>query len=203
MKSRFLFSLQKAINHFLSLDPQSKENWERFENKSILIELKGLPFMFQLLFLKDKTVALKTEDFIFSDTVIKGGPFSLLHLTFAKDNRRSLLADSVEMEGDLELGQAVIDMFDELHIDWEEWLSSFIGDIPSSYIGRFVTQSKRIAKEIQTSLSEQIDEYIHEEICLFPFALELADFFNDVDILRMDVDRLEARVDRIMLRLRG
>ena len=44
----------------------------------------------------------------------------------------------------------------------------------------------------------QVNEYVHEEAEFFPAREALQDFFQDIDTLRMDADRLEARVERLL-----
>lgn len=189
--------LQNLLNKFLHLDPESKYRIQPLQGKVVTIKLLGLNFDFQLIFHPDN-IELKTSHFLQPDTIIKGTPLTLLHMTLSKD-RKSFFAEDVSIEGDLELGQAVIDLFDALDIDFEEYLSYFIGDIPSHQLGRLFNRVKNLNKRARATLFENMNEYLHEESNLFPAVEALNDFFHDVDTLRMDVDRIEARIQNLIV----
>ena len=194
--------LPKALNRYLALDPESKRRLQKLENKVITIKLlvNETPFYketnseFQLLFTAEG-IQLKTEAFSSPDTIIKGTPLSLLHMALAHhDDRKKFFSDDVAIEGNIELGQQVIDLFDALEIDWEEYLSHWIGDVSAYQVMRFAKKLNTFRRRFKSTLTQNINEYVHEEINLFPPLEALQDFYHDVDVLRMDTDRLEARV---------
>ncbi len=187
--------LPKAINAYLALDPESRQRLLKLNGKIVTIELGGHPVQLQFT---ESDILLKTDHFSEPHTTIKGTPLSLLHIALAQDNRKQFFSDnSIVIEGNLELGQQVIALFDELEIDWEEYLSRGLGDIGSHQLVRFTRKIKQFGKRICTTLTENIDEYVHEEANLFPPSEALCDFYSDVDELRMDTDRLEARIQKL------
>lgn len=188
----FIQSIEKILNRYLMLDPESKTRLQALEGKIITIELSGLAFAFQLKILQGRMYLQKpVED---PDVLIKGTPLFLLHLSLAKENRKQFFAEDVLIEGDLELGQQIIDLFDELEIDWEEYLSHYIGDVASHQIGNFVRRTKQFSKRTREVIVQNVNEYVHEEVNLFPAKEALQDFFHEIDEARMDVDRLEQRM---------
>ena len=106
-------------------------------------------------------------------------------------------ADDVEIEGNIELGQQLIDLFDHLQIDWEEQLSHITGDIPAYHIGQLARKISSWVQHTNESLTTNINDYIHEEAQWLPTREALNDFFNDIDQLRSDTDRIEAVVHQI------
>lgn len=189
-------NLQKILNHYLALDPESENRLAALQDKIVTIEFLSVNCIFQLVF-NDSEIILKTTDFATPNTIIKGTPLSLLHMTLTPDDRKRFFADDVTIEGDLELGQKVIDLFDSIEIDWEEYLSHWIGDVPAHQIGRFANHFKNFSQNLRSTLLQNIKEYVHEEIDVFPPTEALQDFYHDVDNLRMDTDRLEARIVRL------
>ena len=91
----------------------------------------------------------------------------------------------------------VVDLFDALHIDWEEYFSHIVGDVPAYHISRFVRGMGNWLRNTEKSLSENISEYAHEEAQWVPSREALHDFFNDIDAIRMDVDRAEAKIQQL------
>ncbi len=192
MKNFFVTQLQKALNHYLSLDPESAHKLQGLNHKVVTIELSGINISFQLYFIENQ-ISIKHENFLQANTIIKGTPLRLLQMSLSK-NRKQFFADDVAIEGDLELGQQVIDLFDQLEIDWEEYLSQWVGDVPAHQIGRLARGIKQWTEKTRQIFCENMNEYIHEEIEFFPPKEALNDFFEDIDILRMDADRIEARM---------
>lgn len=199
MKQIIAETTQKALNKLLALDPESKSRLLKLQDKIVTLELLGTGLCLQLVFHEGK-ILVKSDNFLPPHTTIKGTPLTLLRMTF-EDNRKQFFADDVSIEGNLDLGQHVIDLFDQLEIDWEEYLSRCVGDVPAHQVGNFFRELKKFTKKTRRILTQNVNEFVHEEIEMFPPEEELEDFFADVDALRMDVDRLEARV--AMLRKKG
>ncbi|MBV8801595.1 MAG: SCP2 sterol-binding domain-containing protein, partial [Gammaproteobacteria bacterium] len=142
MRAFFEKKIQLLLNRFLALDPESSTRLRALENHSITIELKGIDWIFQLLFANGK-ILVQTENLTKSDTVIKGTPLSLLSMALTTNARQTFFSDDVSIEGNIEIGQQVIELFDALEWDCEEDLSRLTGDIPAHQIGRAVRHVKQ------------------------------------------------------------
>lgn len=188
--------LEKAINRYLALDSESRTRMALLEGKVVTLELRGISLTVQMLFI-DKTIQLKWDDFSEADLTIRGTPLNLIHLSLAPDQRQRFFAEDVVLEGNIELAQQVFAIFDELEIDWEEYISKWTGDVPAYQAGRFLRDLKRVGLRIRKTVSYNLNEYLHEEINFFPPVEQLENFFHDVDELRMDVDRLDARIQKL------
>lgn len=184
--------LEKAVNRYLALDPESSRRMTALQDKIVTIEIKGTPLTVQMIFNQGK-IQLKWDDFSQADLTVRGTPLNLAHMSIARDQRHSFFAEDVVLEGDMELAQEVLTFFDELEIDWEEYCSKWVGDIPAHQIGNIWRHVKRVGKKVRTTFASHLNEYVHEEADLFPPVEALQDFFHDIDTLRMDVDRLEAK----------
>jgi ubiquinone biosynthesis protein UbiJ len=190
--------IQTLLNRIVLLDAESKNRLSKLDGKVVTIVLNMLNgIRFQLHF-NDHKIELNTSDLKNADTIITGTPLSLLHLSLSPTNRKKFFAEDVSIEGNIELGQQVIALFDELEIDWEEYLSQWVGDVPAHSMGRFAKKIRQFSKNLRETLYQNINEYTHEEIHLFPPREELQDFFHDVDVLRMDVDRLDTRIHHLI-----
>ncbi len=116
-----------------------------------------------------------------------------------KDNRHRFFAEDLIIEGNAEIGQQVIELFDELQIDWEDHLSHFVGDIPAYHAGRILSGMSKWLLGTEQTLAQNIKEYLHEEAEYVPTREALQDFFSEIDTLRMDVDRIEARINHLRI----
>ena len=193
--------LEAALNQYLALDPETPQRLQKLAGKIVKMELLGIGMVFYLVF-TDQKIEIKFAEPATPDTVIKGSPLSLLHMALTTENRKQFFADDVTMEGNLDLGQHVIDLFDQLDIDWEDYLSRWVGDVPAYQFARFSRGVKDFFSRTREIMTQNVNEYVHEEAELFPAREALHDFFQDIDTLRMDVDRLEARVEQLLKKIR-
>lgn len=200
MKQLLIDSIQAALNSYLALDPESSRRVHALKDKVVTIELAGAGIVFHLMFAND-SIQLKLGGDVSSDTTIKGTPFRMLYMALSGENRQKFFSDDVSISGNLELGQKIIDLFDELDIDFEEHASRLIGDGAAYQLGRISKKIKSIKQYTRRTLTQDVNEYVHEEINLFPASEATRDFFHDVDVLRMDVDRLEARIKNVKKQL--
>lgn len=196
LSSFFLQSLEKGLNRYLTLDPESAKRLRGLEGKTITMELEGLKLRFQLRILENK-IQISEGDSLPADICIRGTPVSLITLALSRDKKNHFFNGNVTIEGNAELGQQIIDLFDQLEIDWEEHLSQLIGDFPAHQLGRFTRRFLSWGKEAGESLGQSVNEYIHEEKPWFPPEAALQEFYTGIDELRLDLDRLEARVKRL------
>lgn len=188
--------IEKGLNRYLALDPESYKRLGALEGKTITIYLKPLKSALQIRIL-EKALHLSEDEVHPADIKITGTPLSLLSLALSADKKHRFFSDDIVIEGNIEQGQQIIDLFDQLEIDWEEYLSQIVGDAPAYEVGRFAKIFFRWSKRAKETLLKNIDEYVHEEQPLFPPAEELQDFYNEVDELRMEIDRLEARIKNL------
>ena len=191
--SKFLNGLEKSINAYLRLDPASEKRLSKLNDAIITVELLPLHYIFQLAATKDG-IKLYSGELLPANCKISGTPLQMLSVAVNKTDRHSFFADDLKIEGDASISQQVIELFDEINIDWEEYLSQKIGDTSAHHIARTFTSLKNFIRDTKERFCADINEYVHEETDLFPPKEALADFYNDIDQLRMDIDRLEARL---------
>ena len=69
-----------------------------------------------------------------------------------------------------------------------------IGDVPAFHAARLAKKFRAFLQGSQKSICDNINEYVHEEAMWLPSREALNDFFNEIDAIRMEVDRMEARM---------
>lgn len=196
MQAFMLESLQKALNYYLRLDPESQQRLQGLAGKVIKVELLGLQTIFYVVF-TTSGIQLQSDEPAIPDAIIRGTPIRLLHTALSPTMRSQFFADDVAVQGNLEIGFEVIDLFDSLEVDWEEYLSQWVGDVPAHQFGRLTKRIKSWCQYAKKTFLQDVNEYAHEEVNLFPPKEALEDFFQAVDTLRMDVDRLEMKMDSL------
>lgn len=197
IKKYSLTLLEKAINQALSLDEQSAERMLPLRGKIIEIIIAPLDVHFYLLF--DDRLRLESAIDSPPDTVIRSTPLGLIRLSLLPMSKaRSLFNDKVRMSGDVELGEKIKCLFNDLDIDWEGHLAQFTGDVVAYQIGSWVRQGFEFQRDVRQSVRRNLSDYVQEELALFPTREESNDFFHDVDVLSLDTARLEAQITQLM-----
>lgn len=196
MKHFFLKKIEKIINRGLQLDPASIERLKKLQDKILAIEILPAHITLQCHF-HQNNVSIH-DDLSFDATAkIIGSPLQMIGAMWDKNNRQQFFHDDLTIEGDASVAQAAIHLFDELHIDWEKQLAHFIGDVPSYYTARTLTSIKDYIYNLNKEFTFDITDYLQEETALLPSQHAIQLFLDDIDTLRMDVDRMEERVKRL------
>ena len=125
-------------------------------------------------------------------------------VAYARASRRgdSLGAGRIEIAGDLAVAQQVQALLAELKIDWEELLARAIGDVPAHQVGRATRAVFALGREALAKLERDTADYLNHESQLLPRREDLDQFGRAVFVLADDVDRLEARLQRLRQRQR-
>lgn len=198
LKKYSLKALQTAINQAMSLDDTMHTKLLALDEKVLEMVISPLNVTFFIQFLNGEMLLLDQYDG-HADTIIHSNPIGLIRLSLLPPSKaRSLFNDKIRMSGDIEFGQQVKKLFDEMDIDWEGHLAHFTGDVVAYQIGSFIRKGIEIKNQFSTSMRQNITEFLQEELRVIPSRNELEDFFNDVDDLSLSVERLQAHVNQLM-----
>lgn len=198
LKKYSLKTLQLAINTALALDEHMPEKITQLDGKVLKLVIMPLHVHFFIRFAATQMQLLDDYEGI-PDTVIHSSPIGLIRLSLLPSSQaRSLFNDKIRMSGDIELGQKVKQLFDNMDIDWEGHLAQFTGDVVAHQIGSFVRQGIHFKKQLSNSMQHNVTEYLQEELRLLPSKAELEDFFHDVDELSLATERLQAHINQLM-----
>ncbi len=198
--SGFTAMLEKALNTAVSLDPETLQRLEAFAGKVIAIELQGFNLTFYLLPAADGFTLLNRYAGE-ADTTLSGTPLGLAEMALGPDAGRVLFSGEVTIRGDVELGQKFKRLLDDLDIDWEEQLSHLTGDIAAHKLGDLIRATGAWGQQAIGVLGRNTAEYLQQESRDLPTAEEVAAFNQEVDTLRDDVARLDARIARLQQQL--
>lgn len=102
---------------------------------------------------------------------------------------------NLQISGDMHLAQDCQKILASLNIDWEEELSKYTGDVIAYTTMQTLRKLRVRSVATKDSLSEMITEYLQEESGVLPTNYEVNNFMQEVDQLKLMVDRLEAKVN--------
>lgn len=189
-------TIEDAFNRLLSLDPESGTQLAAMEGRIICLHIEGLNIYLYLFPAAEGLMILDSFDGD-ADTVISGTPIALAKLGMAKESQAEMFAGDVTITGDLKLGRKFNKLLATLDIDWEEQLSKLVGDMAAHTLTNFSRQYFSWKKRNAHSLILNVGEYLQEEVHYLPSKSETEYFSNNIDQLRNQVSRFEARLKKL------
>lgn len=194
--------IEHAVNQALSLDSHAQSRLVALTGKCLHLTIKKPDISLTIIFTDGgvsihPTVQDNSQSSAY-DTKIEGKSFELLQLLTADDPASALFKSNITIDGDQQLAQATMKLFGELDIDWEYQLSRVTGDVLAHQLGQGLRASSKWLHDSHQSMMKNIEEYIHHELQALPHHSEVDYYYQQVSHLRLQADRLEARVNRIV-----
>ncbi|QLH41983.1 MAG: hypothetical protein HWD59_04140 [Coxiellaceae bacterium] len=130
-----------------------------------------------------------------ANTYIKGNIIGIVQSMRANDSAAA--ASTIEVEGDVELGQQLRRILNNMSVPWEEYLSRCFGDSVAHQISNVAHKTAQWNQAAITAWERNLREYLQEEARLLPTRIEVEDFYQAVGECRNDLARIEARFQRL------
>lgn len=191
----FAAAVEAALNSYLALDPEVRARCATLDGSVIAMQLKELDLTVYFLPTMDRIDVVDRYDGE-PDTLLAGTSVSLLMLAAVRSEDQ-LFHGGIEFHGDTEKGERFRDILASVDIDWEELLSRLTGDAIAHQMGNVARSLTAAASRGLGSLEKDMSEYLREESRLVPTAIEVDNLLQEIDTLRLDTDRLEARIQRL------
>lgn len=128
-----------------------------------------------------------------ADVVISGSLLALARLA-SPTGDTVVRGDAVELSGDVIIARKFQTLLRYARPDLEEELSGLVGDAAAHGIGELVRNVSQWGREASSTLQQNVSEYLQEESRTVPSRYEAEVFHGQVDTLRDDVARFEARL---------
>lgn len=123
---------------------------------------------------------------------------SLSALNKLQDNHQLthlIKTDQLDVDGDIQLVQQFASLLTEMDIDWEEHLSTKVGDVVAHKLCYHSKQFYQKATQTLNNTKKQTALYVTEEIKLAPSGLEVAYFCEQINALQTKVEQLQQKID--------
>lgn len=138
-----------------------------------------------------------TTDFAGEPDVLISGSLVTLARMAGNTGLDALRKGELEMAGDAHTAERFQRLLALAKPDLEEELSGLVGDAAAHRIGEVARGVGDWARDARSTMGANIREYLQEESRDAPSRYEVERFAAEVDTLRDDVDRLEARITRL------
>ena len=203
--------INTALKKYLDSDPEISTKLSKFEGQCLLVHLTDIKKAFLVTPIQSgievsEYSVNEEENSEVNQTNVTSGITTTIHSNIVSLARMGLGAEyqsmlnsgALKIEGDVEFANQLRSIFMQVDIDWEEIASKYVGDAMAYQVGLFVNRFKNYKKRSVDNFRLDVSEYLQEESRIVPTKVELERFMSGVDNLDANVQRLEARIDRLM-----
>lgn len=197
-----LAAMEAGLNQLFAMDPETYQRLARFKGRIIAFHISDMEQT--LYFFPDKNgIQIVSHYDGDADTVITGTLLAFARMAMAEEKQKtaSVFKGDISITGDIALGQHFQSLFQQLDIDWEEHLSHITGDVIAHSLGNLARGVLGWGKQVADSFAMDVSEYVQYETRDIASGPEINHFNAQVDKIRSDVDRAEARVNRLLTTL--
>ena len=193
-------ALETALNHSLSLDPDTRQRLAALNGRSVQLHLRG-PEIALAVTVEDARLKVgpPQDD---SQLHVAATPGSLLAMMFRRDDY-GIAPGKVEIAGDAELARRLEKLASKFAPDFEEAFARTFGDVLGVPLAKAVRKGLAHARETATHLTEDSADWLRDEARIALAPGEVEGFLDGVDHLRGRSERLASRVQRFIQRLQG
>lgn len=187
--------LADLLNRNIGDSRKAQSLCRHLDGRVVSLTVEGTPFA---VFFRAEggRVSLATRHDGSADASLSGTPLALLALAGPRAEG-ALRGGGVRIEGDAEVAQKFRELLAQAQPDVEEELARVIGDVAARQVTNFARGFLDWGRKAGGSLATNVAEYLQEEGRDLPTRTEAEEFLADVDRLRDDAERLEARLARL------
>jgi ubiquinone biosynthesis protein UbiJ len=199
--SGLLASVEHGINRVLRMDSTALPRLERLTGKVIAVDCRN-PALQLFILPSDDGLLLAAHWEADADCTLRAPASSLLRLALSQDKTAVLHGPDVELEGDSAVLLELVGVLQDLELDWEYELSRWLGPVASPLLGGHLRNSARWTSDSVANLTRNLADYLSEESRTLVGQREAEARFAEIDQTKQDLERLEARFERLTLSLK-
>ncbi|MFJ2366280.1 SCP2 domain-containing protein [Pseudomonas sp. NPDC087697] len=191
-----LASVELGLNRVLRLDSTALPRLARLNGKVIAVDCRN-PALQMFILPSDEGLMLAAHWAADADCTLRAPAASLLALALSKDKTSVLHGPEVELDGDSGVLLALASVLQDLELDWEYELSRWLGPVATQLLGGHLRSRARWYQQGFTSLNQNLADYLAEESRALVGQREADARFSELDQIKLDLERLEARFERL------
>ncbi|WP_043311118.1 SCP2 domain-containing protein [Pseudomonas sp. ML96] len=190
-----LAGVELGLNRVLQMDSTALPRLARLEGK--VIEVDCLSPALKLFILPSDEGLQLASQWGEADCTLSAPASSLLRLALAKDKTAILHRPEVTLSGDSAVLLELAGILQDLELDWEYEISRWLGPVGSHLLAGHLRSRVSWAGDSLDSLRQTLADYLAEESRSLVGEREAQARFDELDDLKLSLDRLDARIDRL------
>lgn len=200
LKSLLLAGIDSGFNALLKLDPVSRKRLATLSGQVLAIHAREPDFSLHLVFIEGG-IQLASDWQGTADCSLSATASELWQLAISKDKAAALHQPSLSIDGDNNLLVLLSEVLQDMDIDWEFQLHQWLGPVATSLIAGHLRLRYRWTSAGLLSLHQRLQDWLAEEARLLLGNNQAQAHFAELDQLKLQLDRLEARTALIAQRL--
>ena len=187
--------ITNILNRNIRETTPARELCEHLDGTTVAVRVRdtALAMFFHI---SGDTIVLAADSGSDPDVLISGSLLTLARMA-GSSGEDALRDGSLELTGNIETAKAFQELLNYAKPDIEEELSSLIGDTTAHRLGKIAKDVGRWTRDARSTMGSNVREYLQEESRDLPSRYEVERFTVQLESLRDDVARLEARFDRL------
>ncbi len=194
-----LASAQSIINQALRYDAATAQKLAALAPKVLAIEITQPATTIYVQFGDQLRLMAHHEGDV--QARLQGDLQAFINLASTQDKHAALMKSDIQIQGSSQLAMGLADAMSDLDIDFEAMLSQLTGPVVAHLVGKNLRRLSGWLKSSSEKLKQDTVEYVRDELQLAPHKLEGESRFTDIHKLKLDSERLEARINRLAIHL--
>ena len=194
-----LAGVELGLNRVLAMDSTALPRLARLSGRIIALECSAPQLQLFILPSADG-LGLAAHYAGEPDCRLRAPATSLLRLASGKNQSEVLHSAEVSLEGDTAALLDLVGVLQDLELDWEYELSRWLGPVASQLFGSHVRSRVNWTQQTLDSLRLDLADYLSEESRSLVGKREADARFAELDRLKLALDRLDARIERLSQR---
>ncbi|HCW95455.1 ubiquinone biosynthesis accessory factor UbiJ [Stutzerimonas balearica] len=196
LRQALLASAEQGLNRVLRLDPTALPRLARLAGRIIEIDCSA-PAMQLFVLVEEDGLRLASSWAADADCRLRAPASSLVRLLVSRQKTAVLHEPQVSIDGDSGVLMSLAEVLQDLELDWEYEASRWLGPVGAQLLGTGVRTPTRWLRESGDSLRQDLADYLTEESRALVGQQEAEARFSEIDDLKLALDRLEARIERL------
>lgn len=196
LSQALLAGVEHGLNRVLALDGSALPRLARLSGRVIAIESQSPST--SLFILGDAQGLRLAPQWLGSvDCCLRAPASVLLRLAVTKDKQALLHHPQLELDGDSGALLELAALLQDLQLDWQYQLSLWLGPLATALLAGHLRNSASRTQSNLRSLRENLADYLAEESRALVGLREAEARFAELDELKLSLDRLDARIQRL------
>ncbi len=194
-----LAAVERGLNRVLALDSTALPRLARLNGRVIAVQAQS-PSLELFILADGQGLRLAGQWAGAVDCTLRAPASALLRLALARDKQAVLHEPVVELDGDSGALMELAGVLQDLDLDWEYELSRWLGPVPTALLAGHLRSRAGWTRENLHSLQLSLADYLSEESRTLVGRREADARFAELDDLKLSLDRLDARIERLVQR---
>jgi len=196
----------KLLNTFiikiLDLDPNKESLIKNLNNQDFFIKITDLNLCFGFVPTADTNLKISNKTSQDTKNILQGKSEFILELLLEKNIQELITNDNLHYEGSLNALKNYNVFFESIRPDLILKISEKTNSDFAAGIENIITGIKNFIKKSIKNNKQDVYEFIIEEQQITPSQAEVNDFFENIQTLKQDLDRVSAKANIIIRKIK-